>query len=40
MQTFKLMVNILNVQYSLDHNLVGKPSKLVIEDQLLMTLEY
>ena len=39
-QTFELMVNILNVQYALDHELGGKPSKLIIEDKLLMTLEY
>lgn len=39
-QTFKLMANILNVQYAVDHELGGKPSKLVIEDKLLMTLEY
>lgn len=39
-QTFKLMVNILNVQYAVDHEFGGKPSKLAIEDKLLMTLEY
>ncbi len=39
-QTFKLMANILNTQYAVDHELGGKPSKLVIEDKLLMTLEY
>ena len=39
-QTYKLMLNILNVQYAVDHELGGKPSKLVIEDKLLMTLEY
>lgn len=39
-QTFKLMVNILNVQYAVDHEFGGKPSKLLIEDKLLMTLEY
>ncbi len=39
-QTFKLMVKILNVQYAVDHEFGGKPSKLTIEDKLLMTLEY
>jgi len=38
--TFELMVKILNVQYAVDHELGGKPSKLTMEDKLLMTLEY
>lgn len=38
--TFKVMVNILESQYELDHKSGGKPSKLPVEDKLLMTLEY
>jgi hypothetical protein len=34
------MVNILNVQYAVDHELGEKPVKLIIEDKLLMTLAY
>ena len=34
------MVEILETQYALDHKLGGKPSKLPLEDKLLMTLEY
>lgn len=39
-QTFTFMVKILEAQYSADHKLGGKPSKLPLEDKLLMTLEY
>lgn len=39
-QTFKLMTDILSFQYAIDHELGGKPSKLELEDKLLMTLEY
>lgn len=39
-QTFKVMVNILELQYALDHKLGGKPSRLSLKDKLLMTLEY
>lgn len=39
-QTFKLIVNILSVQYAVDHEFGGKPSRLVVADKLLMTLEY
>lgn len=39
-QTFTFMVQILEVQYAIDHKLGGKPSKLPLEDKLLMTLEY
>ena len=38
--TFNLMVEILESQYASDHKLGGKPSKLPLEDKLLMTLEY
>lgn len=38
--TFKLMVEQLTVKYIQDHALGGKPSKLPIEDKLLMALEY
>ena len=34
--TFKLMVEILETQYALDHKLGGKPSKLPLEDKLLI----
>ncbi len=39
-QTFELMIKILSVQYAVDHEQGGKPSRLTIEDKLLMTLEY
>jgi hypothetical protein len=39
-ETFKIMLNILNKQYVLEHEFGGKPNKLCIEDRLLMTLEY
>lgn len=39
-QTFKLMVTILELQYAVDHKSGGKPSRLPLEDKLLMTLEY
>lgn len=38
--TFKLMLRILSVQYAVDHELGGKPSRLLLEDKLLMALEY
>jgi len=38
--TFELMLNILKTKYDEEHTLGGKPSKLPIEDKLLMTLEY
>ncbi len=38
--TFELMLNILKSKYDEEHALGGKPSKLPIEDKLLMTLEY
>jgi Helix-turn-helix of DDE superfamily endonuclease len=38
--TFKLMAEILEAQYALEHVQGGKPSKLPINDKLLMTLEY
>ena len=38
--TFKVMVEILETQYNKDHILGGKPSKLSMQDKLLMTLEY
>lgn len=39
-QTFELMIKILSVQYAVDHEQGGKPSRLTIEDKLLMALEY
>lgn len=39
-QTFKVMTNILNLQYQADHKYGGKPSNRTIEEKLLMTLEY
>lgn len=38
--TFKLMAEILEGQYALEHAQGRKPSKLYINDKLLMTLEY
>lgn len=38
--TFELMLKILSVQYAVDHELGGAPSKLSIENKLLMTLGY
>ena len=39
-QTFKVMINILKLQYQADHKSGGKPSNRTIEEKLLMTLEY
>jgi hypothetical protein len=38
--TFEFMLKILSVQYAVDHELGGAPSKLDLEDKLLMTLCY
>jgi hypothetical protein len=38
--TFDFMLKILGVQYAVDHKLGGAPSKLCLEDKLLMTLCY
>jgi hypothetical protein len=38
--TFKAMLDILEAKYAEDHANGGKPSKLPLEDKLLMTLEY
>lgn len=38
--TFEFMLKILSVQYAVDHELGGAPSKLTLEDKLLMTLCY
>ena len=38
--TFELMSSILDEQYRLEHTLGGAPSKLCLEDKLLMTLCY
>lgn len=38
--TFKIMLRMLEVQYAIDHEFGGKPSKLTLENKLLMTLEY
>jgi hypothetical protein len=38
--TFKVMLDILEAKYAEDHANGGKPSKLPLEDKLLMTLEY
>lgn len=38
--TFQLMLSILSEQYAEEHKLGGKPSRLSLEDRLLMALEY
>ncbi len=38
--TFEFMLKILSMQYALDHQLGGAPSRLSLEDKLLMTLCY
>jgi hypothetical protein len=38
--TFKIMLRMLEVQYAVDHEFGGKPSKLTLESKLLMALEY
>lgn len=38
--TFKVMLGILEAKYTEEHIHGGKPSKLPLEDKLLMTLEY
>lgn len=38
--TFEFMLKILSVQYAVDHERGGAPSKLTLEDKLLMTLCY
>lgn len=38
--TFEFMLKILSVQYAIDHTLGGAPSKLTLENKLLMTLCY
>lgn len=38
--TFEFMLKILSVQYAVDHEFGGAPSKLILEDKLLMTLCY
>jgi hypothetical protein len=38
--TFNLMLKILSVQYAIEHHRGGSPSKLALEDKLLMTLSY
>ncbi len=38
--TFEFMLKILSVQYAVDHEFGGAPSKLSLEDKLLMTLCY
>jgi len=38
--TFEFMLKILSIQYALDHEFGGAPSRLSLEDKLLMTLCY
>jgi hypothetical protein len=38
--TFNLMLKILSVQYAVEHHRGGAPSKLALEDKLLMALSY
>lgn len=38
--TFNLMLKVLSVQYALEHHRGGAPSRLTLEDKLLMTLCY
>jgi hypothetical protein len=38
--TFEFMLKILSVKYAVDHEFGGAPSKLTLEDKLLMALCY
>jgi hypothetical protein len=38
--TFEFMLKVLGVQYAVDHALGGAPSKLILENKLLMALCY